>query len=1505
MQKENKIILKITICTFFTLSIIFPFNVPLNIDYFSPLGKFLPYTTLISPVRTVDKVNVDSNSIYIGSDDDFLQMASQMNWDGEGTATNPFLIENLTLHGTEWQRVIDIQGTSVYFIISNCTIIGGEIGIHLLGLSNGVIVDNSISFSTDSGIRLEFIEDSRITQNNIYNCSTGIYLARSSKIELRNNVLSNNSYGIQFRNSNRNLIKQNSIFHNKYGIFIDDSWNNDIIQNNITKNLRHRQFYWWWYGGDGITLYSSYSNTIQNNSILENNNNAIQLQDSNDNYIRDNTVSVNMENGIDLSYSPENFIQGNLIENNRRGINLDRSFNNIIVDNMLTNNGLVITEGESYTYKQHDLTNNSINGKPLIFWEDVSGKIVPEAGEIILLGCQDLLITNQNISYASVGILMYSCTNVSVQNNSLSNNIDSGISSSDLRNCTISSNNITNNGYGIEIKYSVGVKILDNVIMNNQEEGIFLFEIYPNIPEPVVHNGHEYKMITIPRTWREAKTDCEALGGHLVTITSQAENDFVRSLTSWGEPTFWIGLTDEITEGEWQWVTDEVVNYTNWGSGEPNDSGGEDYVETDDSGEWNDAPSEQTRGYVCEWDEIITPKEYTTISRNIVINNSNGINLGNVQDIQISNNIINDNSLNGIEIADSSVCNIINNKVSNNEGGIKLWASKYNRIVNNTLFGHGLYIDGWESAHFSQEVVNNSVNGKPLIYWLNVSDKVISEAGQIILKFSSYISILNQNLSFASGGIDMYSCSDVTITNCTLNNNNELAIFLGNCIDCLIINNSINFNHQAIRIVNTENITITNNTIMMNQEGGVVIEEDELTIGSTIKDNIVINSSRGIDLCRLSNSSIINNRIINNSECGIRISDGDEYSITDNFVAYNGGGIELENSGYNILANNTIIGHGFSIHGWSKYDFEQRIVRNNTVNGKPFVYWNDVTDSVVSKNAGQIFLIDVQRINVTNVNIDSVASSLIVAWSNEVRIRDNCFSNNSNIAITLQNSINCDISGNYIAQNSQGIHLSESKYNNISNNLVTSNSQIGIKLQDSIFNTISKNNIFLNQEGIRLYWNSPGTWITENMIHNNSWEGIFVQGSSNTMIINNSIMNHLFSGVRIEDTESCNLSDNLIANNLGSGIRLNWGTEICIENNLIQNNSLGIEIYESSSSIISNNVIIRNKGAGILLREDGENIEISNNDICINYHTGIMIDSVRNIRIDDNSITDNCLSNLFIGGIQLQRSEFITVERNELSRNMIGISVNSSIGTIISHNSISHNSYGCYLDPESSYNSIKYNDFIENSLFLLQYNNITTSQVFDDGTENNIIFNYYTDWVIPDKENDGFVDLPYLINGSALNYDPYPITHPNPPPHCVLGNQVLYPNGGERVSGNVRIEWMEAVDSHDYPIHYIVLFSENNGAEWNSIISSTQYYSRAYYNWNTLDCYDGSLYKIKVIAFGSDNVFQEDVSDRAFSVSNGIKRPPPPPPLEIRILLLIFISSFLVILVKRGRKNSN
>ena len=162
------------------------------------------------------------------------------------------------------------------------------------------------------------------------------------------------------------------------------------------------------------------------------------------------------------------------------------------------------------------------------------------------------------------------------------------------------------------------------------------------------YNGHYYQVFTDGISWSEAKAACEKMNGHLATVTSQEEHDFIQNLiertrakTDDKKYNFWLGGYEQ--DGKWKWVTGEnfpdrdaspEAGFQNWYKNEPNDkttetpdgvkenqnylqmccgsTDSEKYMkwwDMSDSGYSNkktwDAPyykKPEFTGYVCEWD---------------------------------------------------------------------------------------------------------------------------------------------------------------------------------------------------------------------------------------------------------------------------------------------------------------------------------------------------------------------------------------------------------------------------------------------------------------------------------------------------------------------------------------------------------------------------------------------------------------------------------------------------------------------------------------------------------------------------------------------------------------------------------------------------------------------------------------------------------------------------------------------------------------------------------------
>ncbi|MEM4407102.1 MAG: CARDB domain-containing protein, partial [Candidatus Methanomethylicaceae archaeon] len=117
--------------------------------------------------------------------------------------------------------------------------------------------------------------------------------------------------------------------------------------------------------------------------------------------------------------------------------------------------------------------------------------------------------------------------------------------------------------------------------------------------------------------WTSAKVAAEGrsylgVSGHLATITSIEESLFITNTFGSSINGAWLGgyQSEGSVEpgGGWSWVTGEPFIFTNWGSGEPNNSGGyEHYLQfrsdSDTEGKlWNDLPYWSSNYYLVEYD---------------------------------------------------------------------------------------------------------------------------------------------------------------------------------------------------------------------------------------------------------------------------------------------------------------------------------------------------------------------------------------------------------------------------------------------------------------------------------------------------------------------------------------------------------------------------------------------------------------------------------------------------------------------------------------------------------------------------------------------------------------------------------------------------------------------------------------------------------------------------------------------------------------------------------------
>jgi len=188
---------------------------------------------------------------------------------GDGTYSDPYIIEDLVIDGGGLGSCIWIENSIVYFKIKNCRLYNAmqsshAAGIYLWNASNGYVVDNQANDNGYIGISLLISNNNTILRNDACNQGIGLALQVSHNNLIKGNTFNNNSAdaSLFLYGSVNNTILENSLDFNRYGIFFWYSDDNIVTRNFFKFNVNI-----------GLCLYeysdrnTIYLNCFSNNSL--------------------------------------------------------------------------------------------------------------------------------------------------------------------------------------------------------------------------------------------------------------------------------------------------------------------------------------------------------------------------------------------------------------------------------------------------------------------------------------------------------------------------------------------------------------------------------------------------------------------------------------------------------------------------------------------------------------------------------------------------------------------------------------------------------------------------------------------------------------------------------------------------------------------------------------------------------------------------------------------------------------------------------------------------------------------------------------------------------------------------------------------------------------------------------------------------------------------------------------------------------------------------------------
>jgi len=217
----------------------------------------------------------------------------------------------------------------------------------------------------------------------------------------------------------------------------------------------------------------------------------------------------------------------------------------------------------------------------------------------------------------------------------------------------------------------------------------------------------------------------------------------------------------------------------------------------------------------------------------------------------------------------------------------------------------GLLVDGF----YRNVVVDNLVNGKPLVYLEGVSHQSVGDAGQVILINCEYIQVEDLNLSQADVGIILWNTNNTLMSGNNITNN-VYGILLqsssNNTITGNDITNSYSYGIWLAGPSNYNNSMSGNNITNSYVFDGILLDGSS---GNTITGNSITNNGYfGIHVHGSSNNIISGNSITANKRDGIWLSYSSSNTISGNNITNNSNGVSLSySSNNNFIFHNSFI----------------------------------------------------------------------------------------------------------------------------------------------------------------------------------------------------------------------------------------------------------------------------------------------------------------------------------------------------------------------------------------------------------------------------------------------------------------------------------------------------------------------------------------------------------------------------------------------------------------------
>jgi len=897
---------------------------------------------VISPGLQRSHTNYDLHSVILIEGDSELQaQAVSEGWPGEGSPSDPFVIEGYEIAAMGHDRGVYIRNTSSHLVIENCYVhdptyscislsnvtnatitrsncVNGQKCIEAISSSLVNITANNCSMAFGAAIELVGCEHSAVIENNCSDSLVGLSLVGCGNMSLAlNSAYGNVVSGVQLTHTVTSVLANNTCTGGQFGVEVSScGW--VAVNDNDMHDCDE----------SGIVISSCNDCDFERNRCSGHGTCGISLEDSTGCRLRENEVSGNADGIRGARCDGCSIRENECSDNDGHGITLEDSVRCTLSGNSCSGNeedGICIggcqdTEATENTCERNGGSGLRCDGG-LECYLGHNACAYNGAWGMRCDGLQDCSVSGNSLTGSPEGGLLVSgSSGVNASDNRCSET-GTGLMLETCVSCHIFNNTVDRSTRGIAVIESVGISLrrnsmnksglaLDGALMEQWDShDIDSTNLVNGLPVAYIVSALG---IAVPGTPGQVIlvgcVDVAVAGMNLSNATVGVQMAFCEGIT----------ISDCI-------CSDGYVGVYGYGTSAVVVEGSTCNRNARAGVEMVSSMAGQVRAVACLDNVMYGVRLNGSTSFEVEMCYVSGSAAGIFVEFSPSAGRFADNTVfnctEGVVEKSSSHVELDANDIVGCDYGVRLLDSTDTVMTANSLMGCGLYVEShmigcWDSHTIGPD---NSVNGRTLVYLVDESGMGLdASTGQAVIVSCHWITAASLNLSRSTVGVQAAFSDYISVLGCNLSHN-VMGVEYSQADDGEISMNQVTgCLSEGVKLKGCTGCTIEENTVLRCDIGIGIYDWLSPSSAIIVGGNNASENLHGIQILDSCGVTVERNTLNDNLACGVMTGMSERTSVIDN-TCNNSGDMAVSVWGCTdcLLANNTCSMNARGMYLWS------------------------------------------------------------------------------------------------------------------------------------------------------------------------------------------------------------------------------------------------------------------------------------------------------------------------------------------------------------------------------------------------------------------------------------------------------------------------------------------------------------------------------------------------------------------------------------------------------------